>query len=115
MTETENLEREAKLRLSRIYKDLFGMIAVPKSRLLRLLFLDSDGRTMRRAGIAALRHLRYFCFADRSIYGGSAGSNDSAFLLGLREGRRQVYLEITKSLKLDDDGVPKVLENEDGY
>lgn len=115
MTETPNFKREAELRLSRIYKDLFGMIPVPRSWLLRMLFLDADGRSMRRAGTAALRHLRYYCFADRSVIGGTAGTTDNAYLLGVREGRRQVYLTITKSLNLDEDAVRKILENDDDY
>jgi hypothetical protein len=88
---------------------------VPSRWIWRLLFLGPDGQVTRRAGEIALARLRRLCFADRSIFGGPAGRSDSAFLLGVREGRRQVWLEITKHLNLDDDAVLKLVENDDGY
>jgi len=88
---------------------------VPSRWIWRLLFLDAEGKVTRRSGEIALARLRRFCFADRSIFGGSSGTDDSAFLLGVREGRRQVWLQITQHLNLDDDAVQKLVENDDGY
>lgn len=111
--EAENRRWQRARNFGRALIDLFFMPAVPDRWLWRWIFLR-DGQ-MRRAGELALARLKRFCFADRSIFGGDAGTNDSMFLLGVREGRRQVWLHITKHLNLDDDAVQKLVENDDGY
>lgn len=108
-----NQKRQRSIKFARALTDLFFMPAVPDRWLWRWLFLSNG--SMRRAGELALARLRRFCFADRSIFGGDAGGDDSAFLLGVREGRRQVWLQITKHLNLDEDAVQKLVENDDGY
>ncbi len=116
MTElSNNSKRGRALKFAYALRDLFFLPMVPSRQIWRLLFLGPDGQVVRRAGEIALARLRRFCFADRSIFGGASGTNDSAFLLGVREGRRQVWLEITQHLNLDDDAVQKLVENDDGY
>ena len=99
-------------RISRAFKDLLFAAPVPTRWAYRAVFLD--GNSMRHAGQQVLAHLRVFCFADRSIFGGLGGTNDSAFLLGVREGRRQVWLEVMKNLNLDEGAVQKIMEIDDG-
>lgn len=113
MTLSPNQMRGRAIKFKRALIDCFFIPLVPDRWLWRWLFL-SNGH-LRRAGEIALARLKLFCFADRSIFGGMAGTNDSAFMLGVREGRRQVWLEITKHLNLDEDAVQKLVENDDGY
>lgn len=108
-----NQKRARSMKFGRALVDLLFMAAVPDRALWRLIFLSNG--SMRRAGELALARLRRFCFADRSIFGGDAGLNDSTWVLGVREGRRQVWIEITKHLNLDEDAVQKLVENDDGY
>lgn len=115
MTLSPNQKRRRAIKFAQALKDLMWAAPVPSRWLWRVLFLGPDGKTMRRAGEIALARLRSFCFADRSIFGGLAGTGDGAFLLGVREGRRQVWIEITKHLNLDEDAVQKLVENDDGY
>lgn len=112
-TLSPNQKRMRAIKFKRALIDVFFLPLIPDRWLWRWLFL-SDGQ-VRRAGEIALARLRRFCFADRSIFGGDAGRDDSAFLLGLREGRRQVWIEITKHLNLDEDAVQKLVENDNGY
>lgn len=116
MTElTKNQKRGRSIKFAHALRDLFFLPIMPSGPIWRLLFLGSDGKVLRRPGEIVLARLKRFCFADRSIFGGPAGPNDSTWLLGVREGRRQVWLEITKHLNLDDDAVQKLVENDDGY
>ena len=114
MTPSEDQKQAYRLRISRAFKDLFQAVPVPRRWAFRVVFLADDGATVRRAADIALRHLKNFCFADRSIFGGLSGSNDSPFLLGVREGRRQVWIEIMKNLNLDEGAVQKIMEIDDG-
>lgn len=109
-----NQKRARAVKFAQALKDLMWAAPVPSRWIWRVLFLSPEGQ-MRRAGELALARLRRFCFADRSIFGGGAGTSDSAFLLGVREGRRQVWIEITTHLNLDEDAVQKLVENDDGY
>lgn len=113
MTLSPNQKRGRAIKFRHGLIDVFLAPLVPDRWLWRWLFL-SDGQ-MRRAGEIVLARLKRFCFADRSIFGGDAGLNDSTWVLGVREGRRQVWLEITKHLNLDEDAVQKLVENDDGY
>lgn len=113
MTLSQNQKRARAVKFKHGLVDVFFAPLIPDRWLWRWLFL-SDGR-VRRAGEIVLARLRRFCFADRSIFGGDAGRSDSAFLLGVREGRRQVWIEINKHLNLDEDAVQKLVENDDGY
>lgn len=115
MTLTPTSKRLRAIKFAHALRDLFFLPMVPSRWIWRLLFLDPDGKVTRRSGDIALARLRRFCFADRSIFGGGAGTDDSAFLLGVREGRRQVWLQITQHLNLDEDAVQKLVENDDGY
>lgn len=114
MIPTEDQKLEAKLIISRAFKRVFQAVPVPLRWVYRVVFLETDGVTLRRPSETVLRHLRAFCFADRSIFGGRSGTSDSAFLLGVREGRRQVWLEMMKYLNLNENEVDKILENDDG-
>jgi hypothetical protein len=114
MTPNETQKQAWRVGVSRAFKSLFHAVPIPRRWLFRLIFLSDDGTSMRRAGDKVLRHLKYFCFADRSIFGGLSGSNDSPFLLGVREGRRQVWLEIMRNLNLDEGAVQKIMEIDDG-
>lgn len=114
MTElSANQKRKRAVALKHALIDLFFMPFVPDRWIWRLIFFGENGE-LRRPGETVLARLRVYCFADRSIFGGKAGTSDSAFLLGVREGRRQVWLEITQHLNLDDDAVQKLVENDDG-
>jgi hypothetical protein len=108
-------EQKAQYRqqLSRAAKELFGMMPKPTGWAFRWLFLADDGATLRWSSRRVLRHLQAFCFADRSIFGGTAGTSDSPFMLGVREGRRQTYLEIMKFLHLDESQVRQLKEQGD--
>ena len=97
--------------VARGFKDLFWA-AMPRGVILRWLFLAEDDKTPRRVGELALRHLARFCFVNRTIFG--RGSTTDSFALGVREGRRQVFLEIMKCLNWDEDVSRKFMENDDG-
>jgi hypothetical protein len=101
------------LRLSQATKTLLAMMPKPTGWAFRWLFLSDEPGALRWASRRVLAHLAHFCFADRSIYGGTAGTNDSAFMLGVREGRRQVWLEIMKYLHLDENQVRAIKEQVD--
>lgn len=112
---SKNQKRGRAIKFAHALRDTVFLPMVPSRAIWRLLFLGPDGNVLRRPGEIVLARLRRFCFADRSIFGGTAGPSDSTWLLGVREGRRQVWLEITKHLNLDEDAVQKLVENDDGY
>lgn len=102
-----NYLRARAVAVSRAFKDLFWA-AVPRGRLWRWLFLADDDRTMRRAGEAALADLREFCFAQRSTF------DPDPHVMARREGRRDVWLRITRYLNLDEAQVQQLMEIDDG-
>jgi len=83
------------------------MRALNLSRATKDLFLADDG-SLSRAGGAVLADLREFCFAQKSTFA------ENANLQARREGRREVFMRLTKSLNLDEATVQNLMELDDG-
>ncbi|MGN6122780.1 MAG: hypothetical protein ACTHOJ_07455 [Sphingomonas oligoaromativorans] len=55
-----------------------------------------------------LSDLREFCFAQKSTF------DPDTHLMARREGRRDVFLRVSRYLNLDEDQVQKLMEIDDG-
>jgi len=80
--------------------------AIVQARAFRQVFL-TDG-AVNRSGEAVLADLREFTFATKSAF------STDPLVMARREGRRDVMLRIMDFLNLDEDGVRKMMEIDDG-
>ena len=104
-----NALRQRAMLVSRSFKTLFaGGFRPVRARPWRRLFLAEDDATVRRAGEHVLANMRDFCFAQKST------SDPDPYVVARREGRREVWLRITKYLNLDEAQVQEMMEIEDG-
>lgn len=105
-----NSLRARAVMMSRAFKDLFWAAAAPRRSIWRRLFLipTEDGDSLRRSGEAALADLREYCFAQKSVF------DPNPQIMARREGRRDVWLRITKYLNLDEATVQQLMEIDDG-
>ncbi|WP_404480035.1 hypothetical protein [Novosphingobium sp. BL-52-GroH] len=109
MDQVVNVHSEAWVIVSRIYRDLFRWLVVPKSRLYRWVFGEGP-EGMRRCGELVLSDLAEFCHADKpTIF------DTDPLVMARREGRREVFVRIQNFLNLDENAVRKVMEIDDGY
>lgn len=112
MTEAKirNQLRARAVVMSRAFKDLFWGAAAPRRAIWRRLFLADGGADtrLRRSGQQALADLREFCFAQKSTF------DPNPQVMARREGRREVFVRITKYLNLDEETVQQLMEIDDG-
>lgn len=80
--------------------------AVNLSRATKGLFMQNGA--LSRDGEVVLADLREYCFAQKSTF------DPDARVQARREGRREVWLRLTKSLNLDESEVQKLMEVDDG-
>ncbi|CAD7335169.1 hypothetical protein FIM10_01850 [Sphingomonadales bacterium 56] len=88
-------------------QNLLRKRAVVQSRQVKSVFLGEGGK-LTRSGEAVLADLRDFCFAQESTF------HPDARVQAQREGRREVWLRLTKFLNLDENRVQLLMEVDDG-
>jgi len=81
--------------------------AIFQSRAVKEIFLG-DGGKLTRSGEAVLADLREYCFAQKSLF------HSDALVMAKREGRREVWMRLTKFLNLDERQVEQLMEIDDG-
>jgi hypothetical protein len=113
VTQQLNRLRWRAIVTARAFKELFFAPMLPRRWLTRWLWRwllrADDGVTLRRVGEAALADLRDYCFADSSAF------DPDPIIMARRQGRRDVWLRITKYLNLDEAQVQQLMEIDDGY
>lgn len=82
------------------------MLFVLKSRDYKGLFFGENG-DLRREGERVLADLRRFCRADHATI-----FSTEPLEMARREGRREVFVRLTKMLNLDENAVQQLMEAE---
>lgn len=100
--------RRKAVEVGRAMKDLFFAYFLPSAWSWRTLFFVAGHNRLKRASQIVLRDLATFCFATRTTF------SSDPYIMGVREGRRQVWLRIIDGLELDEREVRKLMEIDDG-
>lgn len=100
--------RRKAVNVSRAAKEIFFAYFAPRRWSWRAVFFAPGHDRLRRASELVLKDLGNFCFATRSTF------SSDPYLMGVREGRRQVWLRIVQSLELDERQVQQLMEVDDG-
>ena len=89
-------------------ENVLRLRSVIVSRRYKQLFLGDHG-ALKRSAEQVLVDLRGFCHVDKPTIFSS-----DAVLMARREGRREVFVRITRMLNLDEAQVQQLMENDDG-
>jgi hypothetical protein len=93
--------------MNAVQRNVLRLRTILRARHYKAVFLTDEG-PLRRSAERVLADLRDFCFAERSTY------DADGRMAARREGRREVWLRITKHLNLDEATVQQLMEAEDG-
>ncbi len=92
--------------------DMKRRLVATVSRCMKACFLGADGRPTYE-GERALRYLRKVAKIDQPYFGKDLTGKIDPVAMGRIEGRRELYLEIVKLLKLDPSGIGTFAEVDD--
>ncbi len=89
-------------------------LLVSLSRCFKACFLEADGKTPTYEGARALEYMRKVAWMDRhSLVKDARGAIDPLALARI-EGRRELYRDVMRMLKIDPETVGSFVEVDDG-